>query len=75
MSERLALGDLVQVFAIFNEDVMDWDECCKVGLVIGINEHESNKKQYAPKQTFVTIMIDGVVYDHEYYESELQKIQ
>lgn len=73
--QRLAPGDLVHVFTIFNDDEMDWEECDKVALVLGINDHEPEPQQYSPKETFVTLIMDGVVYEHEYYESELQKIQ
>ena len=74
-NDRLKPGDLVRVFTVFNDNEMDWDECDKVALVLGINDHEDEPAQYSPKETFVTLMMDGTVYEHEYYESELQKIQ
>lgn len=72
---RLAPGDLVKVFLIFNESSMDWDECDKVGLVLSVNDHEDGSKVFRPDETFVTMMLDGQVYEHEYYESDLKKIQ
>lgn len=72
---RLAPGDLVKVFLIFNESSMDWDECDKVGLVLSVNDHEDESQTFGPDETFVTMMMDGQVYEHEYYESDLKKIQ
>jgi hypothetical protein len=74
--DRLMPGDLVHVCTVFNEDLMDWEECEKLGLVLGINEHEPDGTlQHSPGNTFVSLLIEGTVYEHEYFESELQKVQ
>lgn len=70
------MGDLVQVPMVWDENAFEWVECDKIGIVIAIDEDEPTNTdgipvRYDPDSTFITIMMDGEVYGHEYYERDL----
>jgi hypothetical protein len=73
---RLRVGDLVQVPIIWDDRTLEWIGCNKIGIVLAIDEDEpcdanGKKIKYDPDCTFITIMMDGEVYGHEYYERDL----
>lgn len=75
-SRRLRVGDLVRIPIIWDENTLEWIECDKIGLVIAIDEDEPTNSDGSPIRydadgTFITIMMDGEVYGHEYYERDL----
>lgn len=75
-TRRIRVGDLVRVPMLWDEKDFEWIECDKIGLVIAIDEDEptnsdGSTNRYDPDGTFITIMMDGEVYGHEYYERDL----
>lgn len=73
---RIRVGDLVRVPMIWDEAAFEWVDCDKIGIVIAIDEDEPLNSDGTPVRydrdgTFITIMMDGEVYGHEYYERDL----
>lgn len=76
---RLIIGDLVRVRDLWSDAISDWVDVDLVGVVIGINESEClDKEDQTHKRasdTFVTILVNGVLLEEEYIESDLTLIK
>lgn len=65
---ELSVGELVVVGTIFDEDVMEWIDCEKCGIVLEFEEHD---KMVNVNNRYVTLLIDGIVVENDYIETDL----
>lgn len=77
-SRRLRVGDLVRANVIWDDNIAEWVDCDKIAVVVEIDDRPTDSRispiKYGRDSTFVRVMMDGEVYEHDYYECDLSHI-
>jgi hypothetical protein len=74
-SRRLRVGDLVNVHIIWDDNLLEWIDCSKIAIIVEIEDRPCDPRisprKYGRDSTFVRVMMDGEIYEHDYYEKDL----
>ena len=65
---ELSVGELVVVSTIFDKDVMEWIDCEKCGIILEFEEHDT---MVNINNRYVTLLINGIVVENDYIETDL----